>query len=231
MDVKVCRKGVGECVELPYQEFLSVSLLAPESGSLHGTPILRGLPFVSSILLKIFGSIGKNFDRIGNIRYAVTYKPNEGSVVNPEERARVIANEWSKAMRDTQGVYDFVCVGDVGIKVIGADNQELECDVPLKHILEQIVSKLSIPPFLLGLSWSSTERMSSVQADILTSELEYFRSVLTPVIKKICRMHLRLMGITEPFEVKWSNISLMDEVELANARKINAEADKLEAEI
>ena len=100
--------------------------------------------------------------------------------------------------------------------------------MPVKHILEQIVSKLSIPPFLLGLSWSSTERMSSVQADILTSELEYFRSILTPVIKKICSMHLRLMGITSPFEVKWSNISLMDEVELANARKINAEAQSLE---
>ena len=228
LDVKVCRKSVGESVELPFQEFLSVSLLAPSAGSLQGTPILRGLPFVSSILLKIFGSIGKNFDRIGNIRYAVTYKPGEGSVVNPEERARVIANEWSKAMRDTQGVYDFVCVGDVGIKVIGADSQELECDVPIKHILEQIVSKLSIPPFLLGLSWSSTERMSSVQADILTSELEYFRSVLTPVIKKVCNMHLRLMGINKPFEVKWSNISLMDEVELANARKINAEAENLE---
>lgn len=228
LDVKICRKGVGESVELPFQELLTVSLLAPSAGSLQGTPILRGLPFVSSILLKIFGSIGKNFDRIGNIRYAVTYKPTEGSVLNPEERAKAIANEWSKAMSDSKGVYDFVCVGDVGIKVIGADNQELECDVPIKHIMEQIVSKLSIPPFLLGLSWSSTERMSGVQADILTSELEYFRSVLTPVIKKICSMHLRLMGITTPFEVKWSNISLMDEVELARARKINAEAKSLE---
>lgn len=228
IDIRVCRKGVGECEELPFQQLLLVSLLSPEAGSLRGTPILRGLPFVSSILLKIFGSIGKNFDRIGNIRYAVTYKPSEGGVVNPEERARVIANEWSKAMRDTSGVYDFVCVGDVGIKVIGADNQELECDVPIRHIMEQIVSKLSIPPFLLGLSWSSTERMSSVQADILTSELEYFRSVVTPVITRICSMHLRLMGITAPFEVRWNNISLMDEVELANARKINAEAQCLE---
>lgn len=134
-------------------------------------------------------------------------------------------------MHDTRGVYDFVCVGDVGIKVIGADNQELECDVPIKHILEQIVSKLSIPPFLLGLSWSSTERMSSVQADILTSELEYFRSVVTPVIKRICSMHLRLVGINAPFEVNWSNISLTDEVELANARKMNAEAESIERQL
>ena len=70
--------------------------------------------------------------------------------------------------------------------------------------------------------------MSSVQADILTSELEYFRSVVTPVIRRICSMHLRLRGVIAPFEVKWNNISLMDEVELANARKINAEAESLE---
>lgn len=229
-DIRVCRKGVGETVELPFQELIMVSLLSPESGRLQGTPILRGLPFVSSVLLKIFGSIGKNFERIGNIRYAVTYKPTEGGFTNPEERARVIANEWSKAMRDTSGVYDFVCVGDVSIKVIGADNQELECDVPIRHMLEQIVSKLSIPPFLLGLSWSSTERMSSVQADILTSELEYFRSVITPVIRKICSMHLRLKGINLPVDVAWNNISLMDEVELANARLINARAEAIEKE-
>lgn len=231
LEITVCKKGVSESTPLPFQELLAVSLLAPQAGTLQGTPILRGLPFVSSVLLKIFGSIGKNFERIGNIRYAVTYKPPEGGVVNPEERAKVIANEWSKAMHDTRGVYDFVCVGDVGIKVIGADNQELECDVPIKHILEQIVSKLSIPPFLLGLSWSSTERMSSVQADILTSELEYFRSVVTPVIKRICSMHLRLVGINAPFEVNWSNISLTDEVELANARKMNAEAESIERQL
>ena len=230
LDIRVCIKGAGEDRELPFQELITVSLLSPESGKLCGTPILRGLPFVSSVLLKIFGSIGKNFERIGNIRYAVTYKPQEGGFANPEERAKLIANEWSKAMRDTSGVYDFVCVGDVGIKVIGADNQELECEVPIKHILEQIVSKLCIPPFLLGLSWSSTERMSSVQADVLTSELEYFRSVLTPVIKKICRVHLRLKGINTPVNVEWDNITLMDEVELANARLVNAKAEKIEKE-
>lgn len=230
LELKVCRKTLGEEEELPFQELILVSLLAPQPGKLKGTPILRGLPFVSSVFLKILGSIGKNFDRIGNIRYAVTYKPTEGGLVNPEERARVIANEWSKAMRDTRGVYDFVCVGDVGIKVIGADNQELECEVPLRHIMEQIVSKLSIPPFLLGLSWSSTERMSSVQSDILTSELEYFRGILTPVIRKICSMHLRLRGVSLPVNVSWENITLMDEVELANARLINARADALEKE-
>ena len=33
-----------------------------------------------------------------------------------------------------------------------------------RQMLEQLVAKTGLPPFLLGLSWSSTERMSAQQA-------------------------------------------------------------------
>ena len=123
---------------------------------------------------------------------------------------------------------DFVSVGDVSIKAIGADNQVLDCDVPIRHILEQIVSKLSIPPFLLGFSWSTTERMSAQQADILTSELEYYRGLLTPVIEWICSAMLRMARMNPRVEVKWSLITLQDETELASARLDNARAAQIE---
>ncbi len=94
-----------------------------------------------------------------------------------QERSRQIAREWSAAMeagRDGR-VRDFVAVGDVDIKVIGADNQVLDSEVPVRQILEQLVARTGIPPFLLGLSWSSTERMSTQQADMMTSELTAIR--------------------------------------------------------
>lgn len=62
-------------------------------------------------------------------------------------------------------------MGDVDIKVIGADNQILDSEVPVRQILEQLIARTGIPPFLLGLSWSSTERMSTQQADMMTSEI------------------------------------------------------------
>lgn len=105
----------------------------------------------------------------------------------------------------------------------------MSCDIEVRHLLEQIVSKLGIPPFLLGLSWSSTERMSSQQADILTSELEFYRTLLNPVISKICRYFLRLEGLCDDFEIVWSNISLQDETELAQARLHNAQAMQIES--
>jgi len=178
--------------------------------------------------MKIFSAISQNWDRAGNIRYAVTCKPSASGNVNASSRAKEIASAWSSAMSDEGGVCDFVAVGDVSVKVIGADSQVLDCDVPIKHLLEQIVSKLCIPPFLLGLSWQSTERMSGVQADILTSEIEYYRSLLTPVIRRICNTHLRLMGCFDEVSVSWSNISLQDEVGLAQARLLNAKAQAIE---
>ena len=227
MDTLVCRRDINNTV-LENQSLLVSSRLNPEPGSVEGRSLLRGLPFVSSVLMKIFGCIGNNFERAGNIRYAVTYKPSDNSGVNARQRAGEIAREWSRAMRDDRGVCDFVAVGDVSVKVIGADSQILDCDIPVKHLLEQIVSKLCIPPFLLGLSWSSTERMSTVQTDILTSELEYFRSVLNPVIRKIAETQLRFLGCSQGVEIEWDNISLQDEKELAQARLLSAQAKQIE---
>lgn len=228
LNLIVCRS---DSINTPvkYQELILPVLLNPEPGTVKGTSVLNCLPFVSSILLKIFNSIGNNWERVGNVRFAVTYRPDGTSSVT-EQQARQIADEWSKAMRSSE-VCDFVSVGDVSVKVIGADNQVLDCDVPIKHILEQIVAKLALPPFVLGLSWSSTERMSTQQADILTSELEYYRLIVTPVIKKICDTFLMLNGYRQGVSVNWDLINLQDEVELSQVRLNNAQASEIENRI
>lgn len=234
LNVYVCRRdGFSDSKPLPNQNLILMSVLNPEAGKIYGNSLLNGLPFVSSVLLKIFNTIGTNWERVGNVRFAVTYKPSDsaGGKMLAKERARLIADEWSKAMRDTSHISDFVSVGDVSIKVIGADNQILDSEVPVKHMLEQIVAKLGIPPCLLGISWSSTERMSAVQVDILTSELEYYRQLLNPCISKICNLWLRLNGLSMDYSIDWENINLQDEVELANARLTNAQAVKLENEL
>lgn len=232
LEIKVmCKKNNGEFEAVQYPQLICMSALNPKPDSITGTSLLKGLPFVSNILLKIFNTIGINFERVGNVRFAVTYNPKDGASFNTKQRVQEIASQWSRAMRDKSHVCDFVSVGDVSVKVIGADNQVLSCDIEIKHLIEQIVSKLSIPPFLLGLSWSSTERMSSVQADILTSELEYYREILNPVVRQICRCYLRTNGYCDEFEIKWSNINLQDETELAQARLDNARAMQIESSV
>ncbi len=219
-------------IELKHPENLIFTALSPTTEYPCGVSILRGLPSLSAILLRIYESIGQNFDRVGNVRYAVTYKPSSdnGDRAFAKERAQQIAKEWSSGMSALKNgeVRDFVAVGDVDIKVIGADNQILDTEVPVRQLLEQLISKLGIPPFLLGLSWSTTERMSSQQNDILTSELEYYRRLVEPAITAVCDSYLRLMGSADGLTVEWDIINLQDETELADARLKNAQARAIE---
>lgn len=230
-EILICRPDSLSGTPVKYQDLVMFSALNPEAGSIMGTSILKGLPFVSSILLKIYNSIGQNWERAGNIRYAVTYNPGSDMLdrAYAKERATQIATEWANAMNGSS-IKDFVAVGDVQIKVIGADNQILDSEIPVKQLLEQIVAKLSIPPFMLGISWSTTERMSSQQADALTTELTAYRRLLTPVIEKICNIYLRLCGNSSGVEVIWDDITLQDSVEEAKAQLYKAQAKALGGE-
>jgi hypothetical protein len=217
-----------------YPELVLFTPLNPPAGEIMGVPLLRSLPFVCGILLKIFNSVGVNFQRVANLRYAVTYKPAASSLdrAHAKEIAEAIAVEWQSAMQSSANgsIRDFVAVGDVDIKVIGAENQMIDTEIPVRQMLEQIVAKLGIPPFMLGLHWSSTERMSAQQADILTSELESYRRALTPTITRICELFLRLRGSGRAVEVIWDDINLQDEVQAANARLLNARIAQLQTQ-
>ncbi len=230
LQIDVYRREIGGSTKVKYPELVFCSALNPPAGSAQGVSLLHGLPFVSNILIRIYNTIGVNWERLGNVRFAVTYKPTSDAAdrAYAKERAQQIAGEWSRAMQK-DSVSDFVAVGDVSIKAIGADNQILNSEVPVRQMLEQIVAKLGLPPFLLGLSWSSTERMSSQQADILTSELEAYRRILNPVINRICSLWLRLNGYAPQFTIDWNDITLQDETDMANARLLNARAAQIEA--
>lgn len=213
---------------LPYQQNMLVCTLNAKPGEIYGTPLLAGLPFVASVLLKIFNAVGQNWERVGNVRFAVTYKPSDdtGGKTFAKERALQIATQWSEAMRSREA-RDFIAVGDVDIKTIGADNQVLDSEVPVRQLLEQIVGKLSVPPYMLGLSWSTTERMAAEQADLLTSELEHYRRLLSPVLESVCRTHLRAYGYTGDVEIVWDDILLRDTVEDATARHLDAQTEEI----
>lgn len=229
LDFRLCTCDEGGLVrELPYQELLLFTPYNPEADSPYGVSMLRSMPFLTDILLKIYNSIGVNWERAGNVRFAVTYKPQSDIIdkAYAHERAELIAREWSAAMQSGKdgSVRDFVAVGDVDVKVIGADGQVLDSEAPVRQILEQLVARTGIPPFMLGLNWSSTERMSAQQADLMTSELTAIRRTLTPVLERICSLWLRMHGYDCAFEVIWDEINLQDDVEQARAELYRAQA-------
>ncbi len=228
IDIDIYSRALGASERVKYPELIVISMLNPDAGALCGNSLLKGLPFVAETLMKIFRTTGSNWERLGNTRFAVTYKPTSDTLdrAYAKERAMQVAKEWSSAM-SSEKVSDFVAVGDIQIKVIGAEAQIPSSEIPVRQLLEQIVAKTGLPPFLLGLSWSSTERMSSQQADALTSELEAYRRILTPAITKICETCMRLLGIPGGVEVVWDDITLQDMVEIARAELYCAQAQKL----
>ena len=149
-----------------------------------------------------------------------------------QERGRQVAMEWGRAMEEARNgtVRDFVAVGDVEIKVIGGEAPILDSQVPVRQILEQLVAKTGLPPFLLGLNWSTTERMSGQQADILTSELWALRRTVEPAVRKICRTYLALEGLDDRVSIHWDDISLQDITEEAKAELYKAQAEKARRE-
>ena len=240
MDFRLC--GIdqyGQIKPFPHQQLLLFTPFNPETYAPYGVSLLRSMPFLTDLLSKIYYAIGVNWERMGNVRFAVVYKPGDGEWERgmAQERSRQRASEWSRAMESTRygGVRDFVAVGDVEIKVIGADNQILDSSVPTRQILEQLVSKTGIPPFMLGLNWSSTERMSTQQADLLTTEMTAIRRTLTPMLERVCRMWLRMHGYGCDFRIVWDDINLQDLLEEAKAgwyreqtRKLALENDAME---
>ncbi|MDE7220486.1 MAG: phage portal protein [Oscillospiraceae bacterium] len=242
LDFQLCGPDeYGQVKPLPQQQLLLFTPFNPETYAPYGVSLLRSMPFLTELLGKIYYAIGVNWERMGNVRFAVVYKPGDGEWERgmAQERSRQLASEWSRAMESTRNgcVRDFVAVGDVDIKVIGADNQILDSSVPIRQILEQLVSKTGIPPFMLGLNWSSTERMSTQQADMLTTEMSAIRRSLTPAVERICQMWLRMHGYGCGFRVVWDDINLQDLLEESKAewyreqtRKLALENDRMERE-
>lgn len=218
---------------LPWQELLLFTTMNPEPEHPYGVSLFRGLPFLADILMKIYNTIGINWERAGNVRYSVVCRPGESlDPAQARERGSQIASEWARAMEDGKNgmVRDFVAVGDVEVKVIGGESPILDSEVPVRQILEQLVAKTGLPPFLLGLSWSTTERMSAQQADLLTSELWAIRRAVEPVLRKICRTYLVLEGMDPAVEIVWDEISLQDMAETARAELYRAQAERMRKE-
>ena len=214
---------------LPLQHLLLFTALNPEPKHPYGVSMFRGMPFLADILMRIYAAVGSNWDRAGNVRYSVICKNAED--LDPavaRERGQQMAAEWARAMEDSKNgtVRDFVAMGDVEIKVIGGEAPILDSQVPVRQMLEQLVAKTGLPPFLLGLSWSTTERMSTQQADILTSEIWALRRTVEPMVRKICKTFLAYEGLDDRLEIHWNDISLQDITQEAQAELYKAQAEK-----
>jgi hypothetical protein len=210
----------------------------------HGVSIMRSTEFVSQIIVTIQNGFKHIGERYGDPMHHVHYKAGKGGG-DLETRRKLIETDFNNIVtakrKGKSG--DLVTAGgpdsDVKVEVIGGQNQIYSFEVPLRHLLEQIVAKTNLPAWLLGIYWSTTERMATLEIEAALSSAKIRQLAMLPEYIKLCANFLRLRGRT------WNRIttstdspgdwglifespSYRDVMTMANARFLNAQASLME---
>ncbi len=229
--------GRAEPVVIP-EELVIYSVNNPEGDDPHGVSLFRSLPFVARVMLTMEQAIHDTWERMGTPSYQVIWRPPETFVDADGSKTRAIMAEieqsFTNAMRQraerTGAVADFFAAGDIEIKVIGADGQELSFLEPYRALAEQLVARTGLPPFMLGLHWSTTERMSQQQAEMIIAEIKDMRRELEPGLERLIDLWLRVNGRRGKWRLTWSEVTLQDMREMAEAEYRRALAEKVRIE-
>lgn len=205
-----------------------------ENQNPYGVPLLRSCEFVSKILATMHNSLGNVWERFGDPSYSVIYKTSKRDGVDLASRRQTIENEFNTAIRAKREgkSADFVRAIDanseINIDIIGANGKVLEFEIPARHVEEQIIGKLDLPPWTLGKHWSTTERLSDNEAEIMLAAIATRQAAKMPYFYNLIRTLLLLRGRTwkkGDWKLKWAQVNLRDILKQSQARFMNAQAD------
>lgn len=176
----------------------------PEAANPYGVSVLRSLEFVSQILLKIQNATGHVWDRFGDPPLQLTYKTNNAKLGKPDldKRRDALGMELAKVLdaKRLGNSADFVqAIGkddDISIKAIATDGTVIEIEMPARHMMEQILAKFGLPAWMLGMQWSTAERMADQQSEIVLQESRTRFARRKPGMTRTVATWLRGRGIT-----------------------------------
>lgn len=182
----------------------SFALHRPEADDPYGVSILRSMPFVAQILLKMENAAGRAWERFGDPSFHVHYgtKNRKVDAAEADRRARAIAADLAKALQakargnsvdlSTAAAMD----DEITIGVIGANGTALEIEAPARHILEQIVAGFGLPGWMLGVTWSQAAGIGEQQSVIVLQEAQTRFELREPQLRRPVEAMLRARGRT-----------------------------------
>lgn len=172
-----------------------------ENSDPYGVSIIRSMEFVSQILMTIQNSMKSNFERFGDPSYHMHYKSSKGGDDAKYEVQRQAMEEAFVTVIDAKRhgrSGDFVTAGskdsEVNIKVIGSDNKIIDAKIPLRHVLEQLVAKTNLPAWMLGLYWSTTERMATLEIEAALQDAKIRQLAMYPEFLRLFSTYLAMRG-------------------------------------
>ena len=211
-----------------------------ENQNPYGTPLFRSCEFVAKVLATMHNSLLNVWERFGDPSYSIIYKTSRKDGNDLVARRQTIQDEFNTAIRAKREgkSADFVRAIDqnseIAIDIIGANGQVLEMDVPARHVLEQIVAKSGLPSWMVGMHWSTTERLSDNEAEMLLADISTRQAAKMPYFYNLIRTLLLLRGRTwkkGDWKLEWAQVNLKDVMKQAQARFMNAQADMYDRQL
>lgn len=216
-----------------------------ENGDPYGVSVMRSMEFVSKLLMTMQNSLLNVWERFGDPSYKVIYKGSKAGGTDLTDRQNTIKTDFAATVdakrsgKSADFVYALDKDSDITVEIIGADGQVLEMEIPARHVLEQIVSKTNLPAWMLGIYWSTTERMATLEVEMALQDAKIRQLAMIPEFIRLYSTYLSLRGF------KWKTITtdvnapgdwgfifetpnVRDVLSMANARFLNAQADMME---
>jgi hypothetical protein len=204
-------------------------------GHPQGHSLFYSLPFMSQIFVRIAKAIDNHIWRAGDPTFFIIVKGDSDGKLSDTtvgSLASAVQTDVTNIMADRrQGKVGDLFAGvpyggNIEVKVLGADAEIMSLEIPTHTILEQLISRTGLPPFMFGLyKWQSTERMSTHQNDMIVARVENERIHLDPIIEKTVDTFLILSGNAgAKWKHEWEPVNLLDETEKARANQLNASA-------
>src|ERR1700690_632842 len=211
----------------------------------YGVSMMRSMEFVSQILVTLQNSIKNVAERFGDPVFHVHYKAAKSGVDdNLEARRSKLQSDWNTVINAKRAGQsgDIVTASslnsEISIKVVGHEGQIMDYTIPLRHVLEQIVSKTNLPAWMLGIYFSTTERMATLEVEACLQDAKIRQLTMIPEFIRLFSVYLMLRGY------KWNTITtsedkpgdwgfvfetpnLRDLVAQAQARFLNSQADMM----
>ncbi|MGC2423179.1 MAG: hypothetical protein WA666_02360 [Nitrospirota bacterium] len=213
----------------------------------YGESLLHGMEFIAQFLATIINQGRNIFERFGDPSYNVQLKTSgkdlsgsdNSGVPNAQRRLQELKTDFDAVMhRKRKGLSgDFINVIDkdsnLAITVIGADGKVLSFEVPYRICIEQLISKTGLPPWMLGISWSSNSGgVKDPEASLVMADAEIRKASVLPHLQILARDVLRARGRTwkdGDFILTLKSPNLYDVMQVAQARFLNAQADLMES--
>ena len=219
-----------------------------ENADPYGVSRFRSLELVSKALLTIENGVLNSWERFGDPSFHVHHKATKRlKPGEAETRRAAIATDFQTALAaKREGMsMDFVTVadmdGDIAITIIGAGADVLEVEMPARHVLEQIVAKLGLAAWTLGLHFSTAERLAKYQSELMKQESDTRTDIEEQTLDTIVAAMLRARGRTwsdemvrsedgkklvrKAWRVTYRKPNLADQESEARANFMNAQAE------